>query len=68
MDLIPAVVADAPLKDRRSRCLVHRDGDVPRWVEEGERGGIEQGGGLAGAVLAENTATLPTVLKVGTIR
>ncbi len=62
MDLIPAVAANPGFKDLRSRGIIYHDRDIPGRVEEGELGGVEEGGASPGAVAAEYTTTLPTVL------
>lgn len=62
MDLIPTVIADACVDDRRVRGRIGGDGGVLGGEEEGEFGSVEEGGGPGGAGLTVNTATLTAMV------
>ena len=62
MNLVVAVVAYFGEEDWRFRGLESGERYVARRVEEGKVGGVQKSGGLAAAIAAEDTATLPAVL------
>ena len=63
MKHVPALIAHARVDNGGGGRVVNDDGDIAGRMEECEVGGIEEGGGLATAIAAEDTATLATVLE-----
>ena len=63
MDLVVAVVANTTFEDRGNGGIVDLNRHIPGRMEERKLGSVEEGGGPAGAVTTEDTATLPAMLS-----
>ena len=64
MKHVPALIAYARVDNGGGGRVVNDDRDITGRMEECEVGGVEEGGGLAAAIAAEDTATLSAVLHV----